>query len=122
MYEKIILIGGCGMNSFDEVFEQVKQYLLVNGIVADVAFKTWITPLIPKELDGQDAIFEVETVFQQGVIFKNYKEKIEQALEAVTGIQLNLVINVCPQKAAPAPEVADASASIDIDHDATPYD
>lgn len=104
MYEKIILIGGCGMNSFDEVFEQVKQYLLGNGIVADVAFKTWITPLIPKELDGQDAIFEVETVFQQGVIFKNYKEKIEQALEAVTGIPLNLVINVCPQKAAPAPE------------------
>ena len=84
------------MNSFDEVFEQVKKYMAENNIITEVALTTWINTMIPVKLDGQDAIFQVDTEFQHGIIQAHYKEKIEKALEEVMGFPVNLVLNYEP--------------------------
>ena len=91
------------MNSFDEVFEQVKQYITDHELISPVACTTWINTLVPVGLEGQDAVFQVDTVFQQGIIMNNYKTMLENVLEAVMGFPLNLVVNVVvPIKEEPA--------------------
>ena len=62
------------MNSFDEVFEQTKLYITKQGLINDIALRTWIDPLVPVKLDGQNAVFDVETEFQQGIINSTYKD------------------------------------------------
>ena len=84
------------MNSFEEVFEQVKRYMTENGLVAEAAMTTWISSMVPVKLDGQDAIFQVDTDFQQGIIQTHYKAKIEKVLEEIMGFPVNLVVNVQP--------------------------
>ena len=85
------------MNSFDEVFEQTKLYITKQGLINDIALRTWIDPLVPVKLDGQNAVFDVETEFQQGIINSTYKDKLEKALEEVMGFPTRLVVNVNPR-------------------------
>ena len=82
------------MNSFDEVFAQVKSYITEHELISDVARDTWIETMSPVELDGQDAVFEVDTGFQQGIIQNNYKAMLEKVLEEVMGFPVNLVVHV----------------------------
>ena len=49
------------MNSFDEVFQQVKQYCSEHEMISDVAMKTWIDAMTPVGIDGKDAVFQVQT-------------------------------------------------------------
>ena len=69
------------MNSFDEVFNQVKKYCTEHDVITDVAMKTWIESMVPVGIEGSDAVFQVNTEFQQGVLLSNYKELLEDALE-----------------------------------------
>ena len=97
------------MNSFEEVFGEVKHYITDKGLINDIARKTWIDSLVPIGLEGQNAVFEIETEFQQGIINSTYKDKLEKAFEAVIGFPVHLVVNVKP--AAPEeeqPHVLDA--------------
>lgn len=96
------------MNSFDEVFEQVKIVIEENGVISDVAIATWINTMVPVGLDGQKAVFQVETEFQRGIIQTHYKPKIEQVLEEVMGFPLELVVNVQP----PVKEEEEAAAHV----------
>ena len=82
------------MNSFDEVFEQVKRYIQENDMISGVALSTWIKTLKPVGLEGQDAVFEVDTLFQQGIVYNNYRSLLEEVLEKVMGFPVNLVVNV----------------------------
>ncbi len=92
------------MNSFDEVFAQVKRYITEHELISPVACDTWIETMIPVELDGQDAVFQVDTGFQQGIIQNNYRKMLEEVLEAVMGFPVNLVVNVVvPIKEEPEP-------------------
>lgn len=80
------------MNSFDEVFQQVRSYCLEHEMISDVAMKTWIDAMTPVGIDGPNAVFHVQTEFQQGVLQGTYKNVLETALEAVMGFPLNLVV------------------------------
>ena len=65
------------MNSFDEVFEQVKRYITEHELISPVACDTWIETMIPVELDGQDAVFQVlpeslSVAFQDAALFLAY--------------------------------------------------
>ena len=92
------------MNSFDEVFEQVKRYINEHELISTVACTTWIDTMVPVGLEGQDAVFQVDTVFQQGIILNNYKAMLEKVLEAVLCFPVNLVVNVVvPIKEEPEP-------------------
>jgi chromosomal replication initiator protein len=88
------------MNSFDEVFEQVKQYLAEHEHLTEIVMNTWIKPLVPHKLDGNDAVFFVETNFQAGIINNKYKADLEKALEAVMGFPVNLVLEIASEEPA----------------------
>ncbi|HAJ97099.1 MAG TPA: chromosomal replication initiator protein DnaA [Ruminococcus sp.] len=99
------------MNTFDEVFEQVKRYIVEHEIISDVAITTWINTMIPVRLDGKNAIFRVKTEFQQGIIQTNYKAKLEKAFEEVMGFPIDLMVAI----EEPQTETAPATNPEDID-------
>lgn len=99
------------MNTFDEVFEQVKRYIVEHEIISDVAITTWINTMIPVRLDGQNAVFRVKTEFQQGIIQTNYKAKLEKAFEEVMGFPIHLMVAI----EEPQTEAAPATNPEDID-------
>ncbi len=93
------------MNSFDEVFAQMKRYLIENKLISEVAMRTWINTLTPVGIEGNDAVFSVDTEFQQGVIVGTHKAHLEKALEQTVGFPLNLVI-VLKHREQPSPHIA----------------
>ena len=60
------------MNSFKELFDNVKQYCLENGKIPAIGIKTWIDPLTPVNFDGSNAIFSVGTEFQKNIVTVSY--------------------------------------------------
>ncbi|MDE5768063.1 MAG: chromosomal replication initiator protein DnaA [Oscillospiraceae bacterium] len=82
------------MNSLQEVFEQVKSYCTEHELIAKVAMETWINTMIPISLDGNQAVFEVDTEFQQGIILTNYKKFLESAMQDIMGFPVNVMVNI----------------------------
>ncbi|MDE6086958.1 MAG: chromosomal replication initiator protein DnaA [Oscillospiraceae bacterium] len=82
------------MNSLQEVFEQVKSYCAEHELIARVAMETWINTMIPVNLDGNQATFEVDTEFQQGIILSNYRKFLETALQDIMGFPVSVTVNI----------------------------
>lgn len=82
------------MNSFEEVFEQAKRYCADNGLVSQVAIKTWLDTMKPVGLKDDEAVFLVQTEFQQGVIQNNHQKLLEAALEHIIGFPVRVDIQV----------------------------
>ena len=61
-------------------------------MISEAAMTTWINTMVPVKLDGQDAIFQVDTEFQHGILQAHYKEKIEKVLTEIMGFPVNLVV------------------------------
>ena len=49
------------MNSFDQVFQAVKDYCKNSDSIADAAFNLWINPIEARRLDGQSAYLYVQS-------------------------------------------------------------
>ena len=81
------------MNSFEDVFELVKKYCIDVGDIGEVALKLWINALEPQKLDGANAIFQVQSDFQKGVIINNYEKLLKEAFKTILGFDVNIVIN-----------------------------
>lgn len=82
------------MNSFEEVFESVKNYCLENNKIPEIGVTTWIDAMKPVKLDGSDAVFTVQTEFQKNIVFSNFEAPLKEAFLNVLGFNVNLVINV----------------------------
>lgn len=82
------------MNSFEEVFNFVIDYCREVGEIGDVAIKLWIKTLIPVGLEGNKAIFNVDSEFQKGVVLSNYEDLLRRALNATLGFDVELEIRV----------------------------
>ncbi len=82
------------MNSFEEVFESVKNYCLENNKIPEIGITTWIDTMKPVKLDGSDAVFTVQTEFQKNIVFSNFEAHLKEAFLNVLGFNVNLVINV----------------------------
>ncbi len=85
------------MNSFTEAFDKVLDYFrqkVNRGEFTDVAFKLWIQSLIPVDLDGNTAVFNVQSDFQKGIILKNYDKILKEAFMDVLGFEVEL--NIIP--------------------------
>lgn len=80
------------MNSFGEVFECVKKYCIDVGDIGEVALKLWINALEPQSLDGNNAVFHVQSDFQKGVILNNYENLLKEAFRNILGFDVNLQI------------------------------
>ena len=82
------------MNSFEEVFENVKKYCLENKKISGIGVTTWINSMKPVEFNGTDAIFSVPAEFQKNIVLKNFKTPLSEAFMNILGFEVNLVINV----------------------------
>ena len=80
------------MNSFEEVFERVKEYCLQKNIPA-IAITTWIDQMKPVSCDGSNAVFLVQTDFQRDIISTKYGDILREALYNIFGFEVNLIIN-----------------------------
>ena len=85
------------MKSFVEVFDKVLEYFqqkVDRGELAEVAFKLWIKTLEPVSLDGNVAVFKVQSEFQKGIILKNYEKLLIDAFSEILGFDVE--INIIP--------------------------
>lgn len=82
------------MNSFEEVFENVKNYCLENRIIPEIGVTTWINAMKPVEFNGSDAVFSVQTEFQKNIVFSNFEAPLSEAFMNILGFKVNIVINV----------------------------
>ena len=89
------------MNSFEEVFESVKNYCLENNKIPEIGVTTWINAMKPIGLNGSDAVFSVQTEFQKNIVFSNFESALSEAFMNVLGFKVNLVINVESDEPAP---------------------
>jgi chromosomal replication initiator protein len=83
------------MKSFVEVFDKVLDYFqqkVDRGELADVAFKLWIKTLKPVTLDGNVAVFNVQSEFQKGIILKNYENLLVDAFAQILGFEVEIEI------------------------------
>ena len=96
------------MNSFEEVFAKVKKYCIDSGKILETGIQTWIDPMTPVALNGSDAVFRVITNFQKSIIMDNYASILSEAFLEVSGLKLNIVIEVEADDTNPANNPTDA--------------
>lgn len=98
------------MNSFEEVFENVKKYCIDNNKIPAIGVKTWIDPLSPVDFNGSEAVFSVGTDFQKNIVMGQYASVLTEAFLNIMGLNVNIVINVesaDPESSSPAPTEAE---------------
>ncbi len=78
------------MNSFEEVFEAVKEYVTKDGKVGDVAKNLWLDTLKPARLEGTDAVFYCSSDFQRSVVTNNYAHLLKEGFAQILGFPVNL--------------------------------
>lgn len=80
------------MNSFEEVFECVKQYCLNSGKIIESAYNIWIDPISALQLDGGKAILFVQSEFQKSIILQNFESVIKEGFEKTLGFAVDIEI------------------------------
>ena len=81
------------MNSFEEVFENVKKYCLEVEKMPAISITTWIDQMKPVSFDGTDAVFLVKTDFQREIVINKYESTLKSAFFNILGFEVNIVIN-----------------------------
>lgn len=83
------------MNSFEEVFEDIKKYCLENNKIPVTGMTMWIDPMKPVSFDGKEAVFKIQTSFQQNIIMTTYETILKEAFQEHLGLEnVNLTVNV----------------------------
>lgn len=82
------------MESFEELFNHVKAYCTESKLIPPIAVSLWIDPIKPVKLDGSNAIFTADSIFQKDTVISTYKKTLEDAFEAVAGLKVNIIVNV----------------------------
>ena len=83
--------------SFEEVFENVKEYCLENNKIPAIGLNTWIAPLRPVSLEGTEARFKIQTAFQRELVKETYGKILKDALKIILGYEVEMVIDVEPR-------------------------
>ncbi len=82
------------MNSFEDVFDNVKKYCLENEKIPEIGITTWIDQMKPENFNGTDAVFSIQTDFQKNIVMTKYGEILKDAFYNVLGFNINIIINV----------------------------
>ena len=69
------------VNSFEEVFEAVKDYCTKDGKIGELARNLWLDKLKPVRLEGTDAVFYCASDFQRSVVSNNYESLLREGFE-----------------------------------------
>ena len=100
------------MDSFDEIFDLVKEYCKTQ--MTDVAYNLWIKDIEPVRLTVDEAFLSVNSEFKQNIVSEKYKELLSKGFEGVLGFPVEVTIEltsaapkkpVQEQKTLPEPEV-----------------
>ncbi len=102
------------MNSFEEVFENVKKYCLENEKIPEIGITTWIDQMKPENFNGTDAVFSIQTDFQRNIVMTKYGDILKEAFYNVLGFNTNIVINVDSDE--PEKIVVPTDAELDRKH------
>ncbi|MCQ2417094.1 MAG: chromosomal replication initiator protein DnaA [Oscillospiraceae bacterium] len=78
------------MNSFEEVYEAVKNYCTQDGKIGDIAKNLWLDTLNPVRLEGTDAVFYCASDFQRSVVSNNYEHLLKEGFEQILGFPVSL--------------------------------
>lgn len=82
------------MNSFEDVFDNVKKYCLENDKIPEIGITTWIDQMKPASFNGTDAVFGIQTEFQKNIVITKYGDILKDAFLNVLGFNVNIIINV----------------------------
>lgn len=74
------------MESFEEVFENVKEY--ISDKVSENSFRLWIKCLQPYRFEDNVAYFYVKTPFQREIIMKHHSKHIADGFREVMGVEI----------------------------------
>ncbi len=85
------------VNSFEEVFEAVKEYCSKDGKVGNVAKGLWLDTLRPARLEGTDAVIYCSSEFQRSIVENNYSHPLQDAFTQILGFPVNLRLIVQEQ-------------------------
>lgn len=96
------------MNSFEEVFSNIKTYCLENNKIPAIGLRTWIDPLTLVSFDGTSAVFSVGTEFQKNIVMKTYASILSEAFLNIFGMNVDIIINVESENDTPAHAPTDA--------------
>ncbi len=102
------------MNSFEEVFENVKKYCLENEKIPEIGITTWIDQMKPENFNGTDAVFSIQTDFQRNIVMTKYGDILKEAFYNVLGFNTNIIINVDSDE--PEKIVVPTDAELDRKH------
>lgn len=78
------------MQSFNDVWNIVKNFIKDSGQISNVAFDMWVGCISPLNLEDDTAILIVPSEFQKNIIIEKYKELIENSFNEVLGFSVNL--------------------------------
>lgn len=80
------------MQSFFEVFENVKKYCLANESVSEIGYNKWIAPLVPVKFENKTAYLAAQSDFSRQTIMDFYYDVIKKGFEETLGFEVNVEI------------------------------
>lgn len=103
------------MNSFDEIWELVKEQLKLS--VTEVAYNVWLSPLSFVKFQN-DTVYLSISEFKKRIIVDKFSEIINSAFEAVLGFPITIEY-VVPNEHAKNPDINDPNKSYINEYDYT---
>ncbi|MBQ3137413.1 MAG: chromosomal replication initiator protein DnaA [Clostridia bacterium] len=103
------------MNSFDEIWELVKEQLKLS--VTEVAYNVWLSPLSFVKFQN-DTVYLSISEFKKRIIVDKFSEIINSAFEAVLGFPITIEY-VVPNEHARNPDINDPNKSDINEYDYT---
>lgn len=91
------------MNSFEEAFNSVITYCREVCDLGETALKLWIKTMKPLKLDGNKAVFEVDSDFQRGIVTSTYSQMLKSGFKEVLGFDVELEIHIPDEKIVSTP-------------------
>lgn len=103
------------MNSFDEIWELVKEQLKLS--VTEVAYNVWLSPLSFVKFQN-DTVYLSITEFKKRIIVDKFSEIINSAFEAVLGFPITIEY-IVPNEQAKSPDIDNGNKSDINEYDYT---
>ncbi len=80
------------MRELNEVWDSVLKQM--SEEISSVSFETWIKPVMPVSLDGNDIVLSVKSSLSKNMLMTKFRSMIESCLELAAGTSLTLNVVV----------------------------
>lgn len=80
------------MRELNEVWDSVLKQM--SEEISSVSFETWIKPVTPVSIDGNDMVLSVKSSLSKNMLMTKFRSMIESCLELAAGTSLTLNVVV----------------------------